>query len=239
MSPAHPSLIVTVLLAVVAGNRELQRQLALLSAGKDLMQGAMSELQRENEAVRSEKDQSKFAGLDKQLTEATELKLDADEAAKYNVTMLRRALTAENALQHEQKMHHITEGALRMEIRKNRIKSPSESAMNPPQKRGHDSLDIPSKPTKKAKRATAVYIECYKSKTNKKCGGTSTCWPCQYLEKECKRMKCKYFTAGTCRIANCTLAHSDSGFPEGSLEPFQHVPQPTEAAPVVPPKPST
>ncbi|KAI4652550.1 uncharacterized protein J4E79_008856 [Alternaria viburni] len=236
----HPNLIVTVLAGVLARNRELTDQVASLSAenariqddaaahdrelsgqiaslwaGKVQMQDAMAEqdlqlqaLEQKNEMLTSEKDQREFANLDQELADSRH-KLKAEESADH---------------------HAFVSSA-------SRRKSHTKSAVKLSQKRGHEP-DNPAKRIKKVKHTPGtVCIECYHSKTTKHCDGASTCWPCQFRDKDCKRMKCKNFAAGTCRLVNCSLAHSDSGFPKEILEEHHHVPQSLEPPPFIPPKP--
>ncbi|KAI4674850.1 uncharacterized protein J4E84_010291 [Alternaria hordeiaustralica] len=218
-------------------NRDLNSQVTSLSTGKVRMQEAMAEqdvrmqaLEQEKEALIDEKNQNAFANLGQQLTERPEHNLAMDGMLQHSAALVRRTLHAENTLQSERGLHEATEAAYRMVLDENKTKT---------RKRGREAEDSPHRRSKKVKHANPCCIECYKSKIHKQCDGASPCWPCKHLGKVCKRMRCKYYNNGTCRIANCTLAHSDSGFPEGSLSPFQHVAQSSEPAPFVPPKPTT
>ncbi|KAG9193596.1 hypothetical protein G6011_03631 [Alternaria panax] len=134
-----------------------------------------------------------------------------------------RAVRAEKRLEAEKNLHEITSDALELVIMKRMAEDAAGSAALLLRKRRLELSDNSGSPAKKPKHVTIVCIECYKSKTHKQCDGGSPCWPCKYLEKECKRMRCKYFVTGTCLVSNCTRANSDSSFSNESLVHSHHV----------------
>ncbi|KAI4917336.1 hypothetical protein J4E90_003843 [Alternaria incomplexa] len=123
-----------------------------------------------------------------------------------------------------------------------RIKTKKRALPGGEQNGGPRTLPNSNKRRRKNKKFVAC-VECFHSKTIKQCDGSSPCWPCTYRGLECKRMRCKYFNlaADKCPLVECTLAHSESGFPDEVLEDNKHVPQMTTPAPVIPekPKPTT
>jgi hypothetical protein len=141
----HPILVMTVFAAVVARNRELSTQLASLSAGKVLIQKAMSdqanriqELEHDNYMLKNEKKEQELTNLDEKLREVREEQLEKDELLKYNATLLRRALLAENELRTAKNLHKTAELALEMAIQNARPMDSGSSALNTPQKRARE-----------------------------------------------------------------------------------------------------
>ncbi|CAN9085774.1 unnamed protein product [Alternaria alternata] len=251
----HPSLIITVLAALAAQVRELNAQLASLSAGKTRIQSTMSEqsnqiiaqseqikeLKLSNALLKEVKDAHNWASSDKQVAKATDLAIALRiEAAKKPVTAAHlRAEYVKKRLEVEQNLDKTTSDVLNLELTNEMDRDAAGGAPLSLRKRKQEFSENSGRPAKKSKRATVVCVECYKFKTHKQCDGSSPCWPCKYLDKECKRMRCKHFTTGTCPISNCTRAHSDSGFSDESLVNSYHVAQSTEPAPTIPPKPTT
>ncbi|CAN9366205.1 unnamed protein product [Alternaria alternata] len=138
----------------------------------------IKELKLSNALLKEVKDAHNWASSDKQ-------------AAKKPVTAAHlRAEYIQKRLEVEQNLDKTTSDVLNLELTNEMDRDAAGGAPLSLRKRKQEFSENSGRPAKKSKRATVVCVECYKFKTHKQCDGSSPCWPCKYLDKECKRMRC-------------------------------------------------